>query len=252
MQNLQKKIKKFWDKRLFLKKKSKVCCEDLLLTKLENNLILKYIKKKKKILDIGCGNGETIKFIIKKIYYKKITGVDFNKNLLKAAKFGTDKNVNFIKFNLLNDDYSILKKLKSDIIICKRVVHNFDYIDQKSILKKIFVIMKKNSQILFFCTFKDGLNKINKIRKVFNLPLIKEPYFNKYPFLKNIKKYFEDNNIKILQTTDFASTYFLGSRVLQSLLESNVNYNSKINKFFYKLKNIEGMGMNYFILGKKY
>ena len=71
MQNLQKKIKKFWDKRLFFKNKKKVCCEDLLLTKLENNIILKYIKKNKKILDIGCGNGETIKFIIKKNLLQK-------------------------------------------------------------------------------------------------------------------------------------------------------------------------------------
>jgi len=30
------------------------------------------------------------------------------------------------------------------------------------------------------------------------------------------------------------------------------NLQKKINKFFYKLKNIEGMGMNYFILEKKY
>lgn len=158
MQNLQKKIKRFWDKRFFLKKNLKVCCKDLLLIKLKNNIILKYIKKNQKILDIGCGNREIIKFIIKKIYYKKITGVDSNENLLKAVKVGTDKNDNFIKFNLLHDDYSILKKLKSDTIICKKVVCNFDYIYQKSILKK----------------------------------------------------------------------------------------------FFYKLKNIEGMGMNYFILGKKY
>jgi release factor glutamine methyltransferase len=71
-----------------------------------------------KILDIGTGSGCIAISLAKHINNSEITAIDISESALKTAKENADLNnvpINFLKYDILNFDYS--EKLKFDIIV---------------------------------------------------------------------------------------------------------------------------------------
>ena len=94
----------------------------------------KYIDKKFKILDFGCGSGELLDLIDCKF---KI-GVEINKYSQKILK---NKNLMFV-----DKLEKIDKKIKFDTIFCLSVLDHLD--DPLSTLKKIKDRLKKNGKLI--------------------------------------------------------------------------------------------------------
>lgn len=109
-------------------------------------VLKRYSRKKKKILDIGCGVG-TIDFYLAKKGHK-VTGIDASENAINIAKlnakyFGLDRRVryyfkDFLGMNLLKERY--------DLVICSEVLEHLH--DDKKALLKIFQLLRKGGLVL--------------------------------------------------------------------------------------------------------
>ncbi len=167
--------------------------------------IIKKNKNPKKILDIGCSNGNFI-FHLSKLYKNsEIYGFDISKTLIKIAKNKCSKSKNvFLK---VDDILKYKTNNKYDLIIASGVLGIFD--DYKKIIKKYCNLLNKNGKLFFFNTFskqnidviirfknyeysqewESGLNRfsIEKIKKYVN-ELGFKSQFIKFNLEKNLKK----------------------------------------------------------------
>ena len=102
------------------------------------------IKKEKPetILEVGCGFGRNIKFLIKEgIDPSKITGSDISQNMIDLAKeFIGNSKVQLITSDILNFN----SREKFDFVFTHGVLMHVAPIDIKKTIKKIFLLSKKH------------------------------------------------------------------------------------------------------------
>ena len=116
--------------------------------------------KKKKLLDIGCGDGRDT------IFFSKIlqsTGIDKSReaiNFLKS-KYLNDKKLKFYRVNLDNLNNSNL--LKYDYIYLRFLIHAINSSSESKLFKHLKKLINKNSIIMTeFRSDKDPLMKLGK------------------------------------------------------------------------------------------
>ena len=102
-----------------------------------------------KILDVGCGNGNLIFYLNKKIPNAQITGVDIDKKLLGIVKKNTSKKNKLIKYNIIKKNQKKIDKF--DIIISAGVLAIFD--NPEIFFQNIKKNLKKNGVIYLFGNF---------------------------------------------------------------------------------------------------
>jgi len=100
----------------------------------------------KTIHDVGCGNGEFLKFLNKKnIKFKFFYGSDISKIIINQSKqnFNNTKNVKFECIDILKQ-----KKIKKfDYVFASGIFNVKNNFDKKSWNKHVFRIIKKLSEI---------------------------------------------------------------------------------------------------------
>jgi ubiquinone/menaquinone biosynthesis C-methylase UbiE len=116
---------------------------------------IKVLKKKttlseKKIIDIGCANGEFLDYFISKHPKNTYVGVDISPSFLKIAKKNKKlKDVKFIKNNFKN----IKIKPTFDIAICMGVSHSIKNINE--LINKLSSFVKKKGIVIIDGFFND-------------------------------------------------------------------------------------------------
>ena len=116
---------------------------------------IKVLKKKttlseKKIIDIGCANGEFLDYFISKYPKNIYVGVDISPSFLKIAKKNKKlKDVKFIKNNFKN----IKIKPTFDIAICMGVSHSIKNINE--LINKLSSFVKKKGIVIIDGFFND-------------------------------------------------------------------------------------------------
>jgi len=131
----------------------------------------------KKVLELGVGNGKTLKSILKD-KPKFIKAVDFSKNAIEICKSEfRDEKIEFVEGNVTNLPF---EDEEFDIIICYYLLNNLNKDEQKTTVKEIHRVLSKNGKVLFedFAKgdFRDDGKKENTglIKNYFNLKEIKE------------------------------------------------------------------------------
>lgn len=163
-------------------------------------------KKKYKVIDIGCANGELLYFLKNNNKNFNLTGIDIRKDLVKKAKNNLPQDIILKKMDF-NSKIKFFDKF--DIIICSGVISIFD--DLKIFFKNINKIKKANTKFYFFGGYNDypydirmryvDLNMKKKIlqtgwniwsvktmKKYFGKKKFKKHYFNIHFDLKKNKK----------------------------------------------------------------
>lgn len=109
-------------------------------------LIEKYIPKKGKIIDIGCGHGAFSLYMALKQKTRKIIGLDFNKKRIESANLAAKKikNAEFYSKDF-RENPTITK---TDAIILIDLLHHVPYETQEELLKDCYKKIKKGGQLI--------------------------------------------------------------------------------------------------------
>ncbi len=105
---------------------------------------LPLILKSKKVLELGVGNGKTLKSILKQNPSETIA-VDFSEKVIESVK-NQFRDVEFCNSDVrelpLSDE-------KFDIVVCYYILNNLLEMGRKKAVKEIFRVLKKSGKVLF-------------------------------------------------------------------------------------------------------
>ncbi len=128
--------KQIWDKE-YLQNKNKWNKETINLPKILRN---------KCVLELGVGNGKTLKSILKQ-NPKLVTAIDFSKQAIEQAKSNTNnKIVKFIKSDVRELPFP---DSKFDIVVCYYILNNLIEKDRKKAVSELYRLLKPKGKILF-------------------------------------------------------------------------------------------------------
>jgi cyclopropane fatty-acyl-phospholipid synthase-like methyltransferase len=224
----------FWLNRLKNNEEDLVCTKDIILDNLEENQIIKNIKANRDILELGCGNGITLKKILKKKKIKNYLGTDFVKELIDNCK--SKFNAKNIKFEAL--DMTLINKstfpVKYDYIITKRAIQNIlSHKLQLKVIDNTGYFLKKKGLMILVESSATAQKNINNLRKEYKLSKIIPPFHNLFFDDEKIKKY-KFKNVRLIKIENFSSNFYFISRIIYALyakifLKKNPVYNHPLN-----------------------
>jgi 2-polyprenyl-3-methyl-5-hydroxy-6-metoxy-1,4-benzoquinol methylase len=140
------------------------------------NTIFNFLKvrKVKKILDLGCGDGYCTELLLK-LNPECIIAIDPAEEAIKKAKINhSDNRINYLILSTINLNEILNEFYDCDIIIVRGVLH---HLDKKEL--NFFFETIKNFKVPILITEPNGLNFYLKINEK----------FNKYHILHNEKSY---------------------------------------------------------------
>ncbi len=170
-----KKISKIYDKRIFGKS---------IFDSVKKAVEIADIKKKSKILDIGCGTGSLL-FFLSKDNSLELHGFDLSEEMLKIAgeKLKDKTNLKLISVRKFKEEY---KKNYFDYIFISDAFHHFPY--QEKVIEDSKILLKSGGKLVIndFSFGKIGNKLFHWI----------DPGNSGMHTLKEYKKLFEKNKFK--------------------------------------------------------
>ena len=244
-------IQEFWDSRAWLAYTSG--SNDFILKDIETDEILKQIKNKPKIvLDVGCGNGETL-IKIAKLKDCSGVGIDFSPKMVEVARqnaknVGMDDKVIFEVEEVQNQDIELYGFF--DYALTQRCLCNLTCVeDQRTAVENIMDNLKSNGVYIMVEDCIQGHNRLNEVRRKVGLDPIDIYWFNLFLDEDEVAKWCNDKFFLELGPISVASTYYFLSRVIYAKLEKekgtkpeDLKYDSDINMLAYKIKNMGNLG----------
>ena len=183
--------------------------------------LLAHLDDGETVLDIGCANGySTIQLASQRAL--RIRGLDYIPEMVEEARRRLQSlgssiagDVEFEVGNILelgeaSDSY--------DKLVVIRVLINLgDWSNQRQALQECARVLKPGGVLLLSEATLQGWRKLNDLRGEWALPEIPMPGFNSY---LDEEKVIDSMgaDLELLELVNFASTYFVGTRLLKPLL----------------------------------
>ena len=177
---------------------------------------------KLKILDLGCGGGLVCEPLAK--LGANVTGVDFVKQNIEAAKFHAMKNK--LKINYIHKDVNDIKlKSSYDVIIAYEVLEHLK--DWPDLIKKIKTLLKANGKLIISTINRNFFSKIIAIyfaEKILKWIPEDTHDYNKFIKPKELETVLQRENFKV---NNFTGLVF---NPIENIWKLNSN-KTKINYF---------------------
>jgi len=212
------------------------------LVEIENEFIFKNLKlqKPKKLLDIGCGNGQRTMQFSK--FSKKTLGIDYSSQMIFEAK-KLVKNQKKISFEVYDVNKFSDKELFDQIISCRCIINQTSTNNQVKLFKKLHKILKPGGSIILTEISKQGMKNLNDIRKKYDLPPMTKRWHNLHidekKIFPEIKKLFYVKDLQRAGTFYFLSRVIYPALVLPKEPESESKMNELSLKSNVLLKNCD-------------
>jgi len=239
---LYKKLQ-HWNSRASLNRTSGT--DDFLLQYLEEKLILEQLKVGQTVLDVGCGDGQLTSKAQARTGAVAV-GIDFSPEMIRLAEENcTSKQVNFIVGNML--EVNTLISQKFDVIITKRSLINLDnFNDQLRAFLAIYDLLSPGGYMYCIENTSEGLSRLNLIRESLDLPKMEIPWHNRYFMESEIAELSASSGAIEHPPIEFASTYYLVSRVIYAKIAKDngeeLKYDSDLNLLSLQLPSIGDLG----------
>lgn len=196
-----------------------------------------------RVLDVGCGNGYTLRTLAERIRNGGIAGsiellgIEKNPDLNRLAiRMNEGLPAAISGGDILRAETLKVDRASVDVCISQRVIINLmDLADQRAALANLISLVKPGGYLLFIECFQEGLDNLNDARKEFNLGPNTPAAHNLYlpPDFFNISELIEASPEHWNVPATLFSTHYYVQRVLQSALRGSViDRNSNFVRFF--------------------
>ncbi|MCF7798450.1 class I SAM-dependent methyltransferase [Candidatus Woesearchaeota archaeon] len=194
--------------------------------------ITKYVNKKDKILEAGCGPGKVVFPLLSEGY--KIYGLDFSKDLIKECQDYSKKtkigNPNsFVVGDILRLEY----KEEFDVYMSFGVIEHFKQREQRRIIKQAKKSLKKGGKVVITVPNSYSPNVVSRwIMSKVKKHLLKDPMvYQKNISTKKIRKMFEREGFKTISCKNYGF-----DKAINRLLLLNYKKIFRIPNLFYYLR----------------
>lgn len=217
-------IREFWVQQSRLHKLSPAASwSDRMVIEMEIRELLKHLEDGDRVLDVGCANGYSTVHLASQ---RKITirGIDYVPEMIEQARLRladptlARQLVGSVEFDV--GDITALRETTAayDKVIVVRVVINLgDWESQRKALSECARVLKPGGLLLLSEATLQGWNQLNRFRRQWGLPDIPMPPFNQYLDQERVVTAVSPA-LQLVELANFASTYFVGTRVLKPLL----------------------------------
>lgn len=185
--------------------------------------ILTWLADRDKVLDIGCANGySTLQYAARKEIH--ILGIDVVPKMIESAGELLEQVKNQLRGTAVFETGNILSLAhlaqRYDKVLVKRVISNLsEYELQLKGIRECLKVLKPGGLLLLSDATLQGWRNLNKFRQEWDLSEIPMPPFNSYldreQLINDIPAEME---LELVGTKNFASTYYVGTRVLKPLM----------------------------------
>lgn len=222
----------FWNDRSKLE--GNAGTDDFILKDLELDVLLSNVPEKSHVLDVGCGNGKTLRLLSSE---KNCTGLglDFSDGMIEVAELGA-RQENLL--DCLRFQQASIQEIPDDIgsfdvVLSERSLINLDSLeDQYLAFCSIMSHLKSGGKYLMVESSADGLARINAVREKLGLELIDSPWHNTF-VSEDVVRSWESEQYQLVEEVPFSSTYYLMSRAVYAKLSKDagedLRYDSDIN-----------------------
>jgi ubiquinone/menaquinone biosynthesis C-methylase UbiE len=206
--------------------------QDLNIRQMEIETVSKYIAKGSRVLDVGCGNGYSLKFYARRLP-KKLVGIDFSPMMIQNAKKMVSKEIASGTVEVRVGDATNLSFPDGsfDLVISTRCLINLATWDlQKRAIAEAWRILKPGGRFVMLESSQQGLAKMNELRERVGLYPIVSPWHDLNLDEKKLdsflRKYF-----RTLERRSFGLFFFV-SRLVHPMLvrPEEPKYDAKINE----------------------
>jgi len=194
------------------------------------------------VLDVGCANGHsTVQLASQKAI--QIRGLDYLPEMIEHARASMRSLPSSIPGKIDFDVGSIMAIPEPtgvyDKVVVVRVVINLgEWSNQLTALRECARVLKPGGVLLLSEATIQGWTKLNDLRREWDLPDIPMPGFNSYLDEQKVIDFMAEE-LELMELVNFASTYYVGTRVLKPLLARALggkmdpaNPNAEFNRWF--------------------
>lgn len=174
-----------------------------------------------RVLDAGCANGySSARFASDASVH--VVGVDYVAEMVAEASARreslSDDVAQRLEFHLGDVRGLDFPDSSFDAVVCTRVIINLSSREeQRAGLLELARVTRRGGTLLISEATVEGWERLNELRREFHLGDIPMPPFNNYVIEDEVVTCLEPM-AEHVTTDDFASTYYVGSRVLKPLL----------------------------------
>ncbi len=216
-------IREFWSKQAQEHGQSHVASwSDRMVINMEIREVLKHLADGDQVIDIGCANGfSTTQFASQRQIH--IRGVDYIPEMIEQARSRlgelTGKLLGTVEFDM--GDITALKAEPSEAydkaIVIRVIINLHNWAAQQKGLRECVRILKPGGKLLLSEATLQGWERLNKFRREWGLADIPMPKFNQYIDEKKTIQAVAPE-LRLVEVVNFASTYYVGTRILKPLL----------------------------------
>lgn len=223
----QSEVYEYWTRQALEQGQSPAASwSDHSVIEMEIREIIKRLHDGDRVLDVGCANGySSVQFAC--AHRLQLRGLDYIPEMIEQAKarLGAlqDKLAGSIEFDL--GDIVRLKEADNyyDKVVVVRVLINLGTWErQLSGLQECIRVLKSGGLFLLSEATLQGWRRLNALRKEWGLNDIPMPPFNQYVDQDQVIAALS-GRAELVELANFASTYYVGTRVLKPLLAQATN-----------------------------
>jgi len=198
---------------------------DQMLIELEIREISGYLADGDHVLDVGCGNGfSTIRFAAQRRL--QIRGLDYIPEMIDQAQRRLSSFAGRLRgaLQFAQGDITALPEPPEsyDKVVAIRVIINLgEWPRQARALQECSRVLKTGGTLLLSEATIQGWQRLNQFRTEWGLPDIPMPPFNQYLDERQVVEAVSAD-LDLVDIVNFASTYYVGTRVLKPLLNQAI------------------------------